>query len=77
MGLAVNYIYRMHCSTKCFNKARYAQYCKSGFKGYKCFGAPMTTKFTYKKRSGGKRDGGSGNRPEQTNILKIEQIDAV
>jgi hypothetical protein len=32
----------------------------------------LATKFTYKKRSGGKRDVGSGTSPAQTNILKNE-----
>jgi hypothetical protein len=74
-------VYRMHyCTVQPYASAKQgnAQYSKSGFEGYKCFGAPMTTKFTHKKRSGGKRDGGSATRPEQTNIFKksSEQIDA-
>ena len=36
----------------------------------------MATKFTYKMRSGGKWDVGSGTRPTQTNLLekKIQKI---
>jgi hypothetical protein len=33
----------------------------------------MATKFTYKMRSGGKLDVGSGTRPTQTNLKKILQ----
>jgi len=39
----------------------------------KNFGAPLATKFTYKKRSGGKRDVGSRTRPGQTNIFKKKE----
>ncbi len=35
-----------------------------------CLGVPMTTKFIYKMRSGGKWDVGSGTRPTQTNYKK-------
>jgi hypothetical protein len=34
----------------------------------------MATKFTYKMRSGGKWDVGSGTRPTQTNLFKKKKI---
>jgi hypothetical protein len=39
-----------------------------GARVLKNFGAPLATKFTYKMRSGGKRDVGSGTRPVQTQL---------